>query len=142
MINPRMATMLALVVTDATVVPATLTAMLRPIVERTWNQLTVDGDTSTNDTVLLLASGAAGAAEIRPETDAFATLSAAVEAIARSIARQQAADGEGATTLITCQASGAPTDPEARAVARSLVPSSLLKAPLHRRDPTRARDLP
>jgi glutamate N-acetyltransferase/amino-acid N-acetyltransferase len=139
MIHPRMATMLALVVTDATVAPATLTAMLRPIVERTWNQLTVDGDTSTNDTVLLLASGAAGGAEVRPGTNAFATLAAAVEAVARSLARQQAADGEGATTLITCQASGARTDDEARAVARSVVASSLLKAAIHGRDPNWGR---
>jgi glutamate N-acetyltransferase/amino-acid N-acetyltransferase len=139
MIHPRMATMLALVVTDATVAPATLTAILGPIVERTWNQLTVDGDTSTNDTVLLLASGASGGAEVREGTEAFTTLAAAVEAVARSLAREQAADGEGATTLITCQASGAQTDQEARAVARSVVASSLLKAAIHGRDPNWGR---
>jgi glutamate N-acetyltransferase/amino-acid N-acetyltransferase len=139
MIHPRMATMLALVVTDATVAPAALGALLAPIVERTWNQLTVDGDTSTNDTVLLLASGAGESAEVREGTEAFATLAAAVEAVARSLARQQAADGEGATTLITCQASGARTDQEARAVARSVVASSLLKAAIHGRDPNWGR---
>jgi glutamate N-acetyltransferase/amino-acid N-acetyltransferase len=139
MIHPRMATMLALVVTDATASPATLTAMLGPIVERTWNQLTVDGDTSTNDTVLLLASGAGDGPEVREGTPAFAMLASAVEAVARSLARQQAADGEGATTLITCQASGARTDAEARAVARSVVASSLLKAAIHGRDPNWGR---
>jgi glutamate N-acetyltransferase/amino-acid N-acetyltransferase len=139
MIHPRMATMLALVVTDATVAPETLTALLGPIVERTWNQLTVDGDTSTNDTVLLLASGAGGSAEVRDHTDAFSTLAGAIEAVARSLARQQAADGEGATTLITCQASGARTDAEARAVARSVVASNLLKAAIHGRDPNWGR---
>jgi glutamate N-acetyltransferase/amino-acid N-acetyltransferase len=139
MIHPRMATMLALIVTDATVAPAALAALLAPIVERTWNQLTVDGDTSTNDTVLLLASGAGGSAEVREGTEASTTLAAAVEAVARSLARQQAADGEGATTLITCQASGARTDEEARAVARSVVASSLLKAAIHGRDPNWGR---
>ncbi|HEY4226812.1 MAG TPA: bifunctional glutamate N-acetyltransferase/amino-acid acetyltransferase ArgJ [Candidatus Limnocylindrales bacterium] len=139
MIHPRMATMLALVVTDATVAPETLTALLGPIVERTWNQLTVDGDTSTNDTVLLLASGAGGGAEVREGTAAFSTLAGAIEAGARSLARQQAADGEGATTLITCQASGARTDAEARAVARSVVASNLLKAAIHGRDPNWGR---
>jgi glutamate N-acetyltransferase/amino-acid N-acetyltransferase len=139
MIHPRMATMLALVVTDATVTPAALAALLGPVVERTWNQLTVDGDTSTNDTVLVLASGAAGGPEVRDGTEAFATLAAAVEAVARSLARQQAADGEGATTLITCQASGTRTDAEARAVARSVIASSLLKAAIHGRDPNWGR---
>jgi len=115
MIHPRMATMLALVLTDAPASPATLRAVLAPVVERTWNQLTVDGDTSTNDTVFLIASGAAGGAEIEQGSAAFAAFAAAVEAVARSLARQQAADGEGASTLITCQVSGAPDHAQARA---------------------------
>jgi glutamate N-acetyltransferase/amino-acid N-acetyltransferase len=139
MIHPRMATMLALIVTDAAVAPATLATILGRVVERTWNQLTVDGDTSTNDTVLLLASGAAGGAELAPDSAALTTLAKAVEAVARSLARQQAADGEGATTLITCQASGARDDAEARSVARSVVASSLLKAAIHGRDPNWGR---
>jgi glutamate N-acetyltransferase/amino-acid N-acetyltransferase len=139
MIHPRMATMLALVLTDAALDPATLHAVLAPVVERTWNQLTVDGDTSTNDTVFLLASGAAGAPPIASGTDAFATFAAAVEAVARSLARQQAADGEGATTLVTCQVSGAGTHAEARAVAREVVGSSLVKAAIHGRDPNWGR---
>jgi glutamate N-acetyltransferase/amino-acid N-acetyltransferase len=138
MIHPRMATMLALVLTDATATPRTLSALLPPIVDRTWNQLTVDGDTSTNDTVFLLASGAAGGAPI-DAGEPLSMLSRAVEAVARSLARQQAADGEGATTLITCQASGARDDAEARAVARSVVASSLVKAAIHGRDPNWGR---
>ncbi len=131
--------MLSIVLTDATVPPALLSAILRPAAARTWDQLTVDGDTSTNDTVFLLASGAAGTAEIRagsPESEAFA---AAVEAVARDLARQQAADGEGATTLLTCQVSGAIDDAEARAVARAIVSSSLVKAAIHGRDPNWGR---
>ena len=138
MIHPRMATMLAIIMTDASVAPAALHGMLSSIAQRTWNQTSVDGDTSTNDTVFLLASGAAGVqiVEGTPEAAAFA---AAVEAVARSLARQQAADGEGATTLITCQVSGAADDYDARAVARSVVSSQLLKAAVYGRDPNWGR---
>jgi glutamate N-acetyltransferase/amino-acid N-acetyltransferase len=139
MIHPRMATMLALILTDATAEPETLQAMLGPIVERTWNQLTVDGDTSTNDTVFLLASGAAGAAPVVAGSEEHRQLSRAVMAVARSLARQQAADGEGATTLITCQVSGAESDIEARAIARAIVGSNLVKAAVHGRDPNWGR---
>ena len=139
MIHPRMATMLALVLTDVPVSPAALRAVLSPVVERTWNQLTVDGDTSTNDTVFLLASGAAGGDEIEQGSAAFAAFAGGVEAVARSLARQQAADGEGASTLITCQVSGAPDHAQARAVAREVVRSSLVKAAIHGRDPNWGR---
>jgi len=139
MIHPRMATMLALVLTDAEAAPATLRAVLAPVVERTWNQLTVDGDTSTNDTVFLLASGAAGRPAVEQGSAAFAAFAAGVEAVARSLARQQAADGEGATTLVTCQVSGAPDHAQARAVAREVVGSSLVKAAIHGRDPNWGR---
>jgi glutamate N-acetyltransferase/amino-acid N-acetyltransferase len=131
MIHPRMATMLALILTDAIAEPDDLQAMLSPIVARTWNQLTVDGDTSTNDTVFLMASGGSGAQS--------SELGPAIEAVARSLARQQAADGEGATTLITCQVSGAGSDEDARAVARSVVASNLVKAAVHGRDPNWGR---
>jgi glutamate N-acetyltransferase/amino-acid N-acetyltransferase len=138
MIHPRMATMLSFILTDASVAPATLHGLLSPIVQRTWNQISVDGDTSTNDTVFLLASGASGAsvAVASPEAQ---RLGAAIEAVARSLARQQAADGEGATTLITCQVSGAADDYDARAIARSVISSSLLKAAVHGRDPNWGR---
>ncbi len=139
MIHPGMATMLAVLMTDATADPGTLEGLLRPAAARTWNQLTVDGDTSTNDTVFLLASGAAGAAAIVPGSPAAALLGDAVTAVARDLARQQAADGEGAGTLITCQVSGAVDDPEARAVARAVVASSLVKAAAHGGDPNWGR---
>jgi glutamate N-acetyltransferase/amino-acid N-acetyltransferase len=138
MIHPRMATMLSVVLTDASVAPATLHGLLSPIVQRTWNQLSVDGDTSTNDTVFLLASGAAGATVAAASREA-ALLGDAIEAVARSLARQQAADGEGAETLITCQVSGAADDYDARAIARSVISSSLLKAAVHGRDPNWGR---
>ncbi|MGZ6273292.1 MAG: bifunctional ornithine acetyltransferase/N-acetylglutamate synthase [Candidatus Limnocylindrales bacterium] len=139
MIHPRMATMLSVIVTDAGASPATLFGLLSPIVQRTWNQTSVDGDTSTNDTVFLLASGASKAGAVAAGTPEAQTLGRAIEAVARSLARQQAADGEGATTLITCQVSGAADDYDARAIARSVVSSSLLKAAVHGRDPNWGR---
>ncbi|HZM73485.1 MAG TPA: bifunctional ornithine acetyltransferase/N-acetylglutamate synthase [Candidatus Polarisedimenticolia bacterium] len=139
MIHPRMATMLSVVLTDASASPETLSAILRPAAARTWDQLTVDGDTSTNDTVFLLASGASGTSPVVLGTPAEAALRAAVEAVARDLARQQAADGEGATTLITCVARGARDDASARAIARAVVASSLVKAAVHGRDPNWGR---
>jgi glutamate N-acetyltransferase / amino-acid N-acetyltransferase len=139
MIHPGMATMLSIVLTDAAIEPALLHELLRTAAARTWNQLTVDGDTSTNDTVFALASGASGTAPVRTGSDAARQLGRAIEAIARDLARQQAADGEGATTLLTCQVSGAVDDADARAVARSVVASSLVKAAAHGRDPNWGR---
>jgi glutamate N-acetyltransferase/amino-acid N-acetyltransferase len=139
MIHPRMATMLSIVLTDVTVDPATLHGLLRPAAARTWDQLSVDGDTSTNDTVFVLASGAAGAAPVAAGTHEAAELGRALEAVARDLARQQAADGEGATTLITTQVSGAVDDADARAVARAVISSSLVKAAVHGRDPNWGR---
>ncbi|MEO8463233.1 MAG: bifunctional glutamate N-acetyltransferase/amino-acid acetyltransferase ArgJ, partial [Chloroflexota bacterium] len=139
MIHPNMATMLSLVLTDATADPALLASILRPVAARTWNQLSVDGDTSTNDTVFLLASGAAGGAPVIAGTPAGSALAAAVEAVARDLARQQAADGEGATCLLTCRVRGGADDADARAVARAVISSSLVKAAAHGKDPNWGR---
>jgi glutamate N-acetyltransferase/amino-acid N-acetyltransferase len=139
MIHPRMATMLAVILTDAAADPAVLWGILRPAAARTWNQLSIDGDTSTNDTAFLLATGAAGAAPVAVASPQAAALGRAVEAVARDLARQQAADGEGATTLITCQVSNATDDADARAIARAVVASSLVKAAVHGRDPNWGR---
>ena len=139
MIHPQMATMLSVLLTDAAAPPETLWSLLRPAAARTWNQLSVDGDTSTNDTVFLLASGASGAAPIEPGSTAATVLGTAIQAVARNLARQQAADGEGASTLITTVVSGARDDADARAVARAVVSSSLVKAAAHGRDPNWGR---
>jgi glutamate N-acetyltransferase/amino-acid N-acetyltransferase len=139
MIHPGMATMLAVMLTDASVPPPVLHTLLQGAAARTWNQLTVDGDTSTNDTVFLLASGASKTEDVRRDSTSFATLARGVEAVARDLARQQAADGEGATTLLTCQVSGARDAADARAVARAVVASSLVKAAVHGRDPNWGR---
>jgi glutamate N-acetyltransferase/amino-acid N-acetyltransferase len=134
MIHPRMATMLSVVLTDATASPGTLHALLRQAAATTWDQLSVDGDTSTNDTVFLLASGAVGAASADTDPAARAALGTAIEAVARDLARQQARDGEGATALITCQVAGAADDADARAIARAVISSSLVKAAVHGKD--------
>jgi glutamate N-acetyltransferase / amino-acid N-acetyltransferase len=139
MIHPRMATMLSVVLTDAAIEPAVLWALLRSAAVRTWNQLSVDGDTSTNDTVFTLASGASGAAPVGAGSAAADALGGAIEAVARDLARQQAADGEGASTLITASVTGARDDADARAVARAVVSSSLVKAAAHGRDPNWGR---
>jgi glutamate N-acetyltransferase/amino-acid N-acetyltransferase len=139
MIHPTMATMLSVVLTDAAVEPAVLWELLRPAAARTWDQLTVDGDTSTNDTVFVLASGAAGGASIEAGSTAATALGAAIEAVARDLARQQAADGEGATILLTADVRGARDDAEARGVARAVVSSSLVKAAAHGKDPNWGR---
>ena len=139
MIHPNMATMLSVVLTDAAIAPAALWGLLRPAAARTWDQLSVDGDTSTNDTVFVLASGASTAAAIDGPGDAAEALGSAIEAVARDLARQQAADGEGAATLITAEVTGAVDDAEARAVARAVISSSLVKAAAHGRDPNWGR---
>lgn len=139
MIHPQMATMLSIVLTDAQARPETLSRLLRPIVARTWDQTSVDGDQSTNDTVLLVASGASGSAPVEDDPGAVARFGSAVEAVARSLARQQAADGEGASTLITCVVTGGADDADARAAARAVVSSDLLKAAVHGADPNWGR---
>ncbi len=139
MIHPNMATMLAVVLTDASIEPGPLWELLRPAAARTWDQLSVDGDTSTNDTVFVLASGASDTVVVEPGTASAAALGRAIEAVARDLARQQAADGEGATILITAAVRGARDDAEARAVARSIVSSSLVKSAAHGKDPNWGR---
>jgi glutamate N-acetyltransferase/amino-acid N-acetyltransferase len=139
MIHPQMATMLSVLLTDAAADPKVLWGLLRPAAARTWDQLSVDGDTSTNDTVFLLASGASGAVPVGAGSAAADALGGAVEAIARDLARQQAADGEGASTLITAVVTGARDDADARAVARAVISSSLVKAAAHGRDPNWGR---
>ncbi|MFV2062530.1 MAG: bifunctional ornithine acetyltransferase/N-acetylglutamate synthase [Chloroflexota bacterium] len=139
MIHPGMATMLCFMLTDASVEPAALHRMLRPVVAHTWDQISVDGDQSTNDTVLVAASGASGAMPLVAGSDDEATFARALQAVARSLARQQVADGEGAATLIGCVVSGATDDVDARAAARKVIASSLVKTAIHGADPNWGR---
>ncbi|BAL00520.1 glutamate N-acetyltransferase/amino-acid acetyltransferase [Oscillibacter valericigenes Sjm18-20] len=132
MIHPNMATMLAYVTTDAKADPADLQKMLSSAVDKSFNMCTVDGDTSTNDSIFLLANGASGV-EIKSEEDK-AALSGLVEYICIDIARRIASDGEGATHLIEVEAYGLPTEHDARLVAKSIAGSTLFKAAVFGRD--------
>jgi glutamate N-acetyltransferase / amino-acid N-acetyltransferase len=139
MIHPNMATMLAYVTTDAAVAPGFLAAIVRRVADNSFNQVTVDGDSSTNDTFLLLANGAAGNPPVRLETPEAEQLEAALLTVARDLARQIARDGEGATRLITVSVTGGANFEEARLAARSVASSSLVKAAVHGGDPNWGR---
>ena len=137
MIHPQMGTMLAFVTTDAPTTPETLREALGPVVDRTFNQVTVDGDPSTNDTVLVLASGRAGGEPLAG--GALAAFGAGLEAVCRSLAEQIAADGEGAQHRIDVDVRGARDEGEARLVARAVAGSSLVKTAVHGADPNWGR---
>ncbi|MEP7082185.1 MAG: bifunctional glutamate N-acetyltransferase/amino-acid acetyltransferase ArgJ, partial [Chloroflexota bacterium] len=137
MIHPQMGTMLAFLTTDAPVEPAVLRTVLRETVDRTFNQVTVDGDPSTNDTVLVLAGGAAGGRALGGS--ALRTFAAGLEAVCQSLAEQIAADGEGAKHRIDVSVQGARDDREARLVARAVAGSSLVKTAVHGGDPNWGR---
>lgn len=128
MLAPNMATMLAVLTTDAAAEPDVLARVLRDAVTDTFNCITVDGATSTNDTVLLLAGGAAGPAGPK-------ALEAAVTEACASLAEQMVADAEGATKLVRIHVQGAASDTEARVAARAVATSQLTKCSWYGRDP-------
>jgi len=139
MIHPDLATMLAFLVTDAPVAPGDLQSLLAEAAEATFNRITVDGDTSTNDCVLLLAGGRAGGPPFgpgRPGWDGFADL---VRGVCDALARAIVVDGEGATKLVTVTVRGLATDAEALRVARQVATSSLVKTALFGADPNWGR---
>ncbi|MFQ6891251.1 MAG: bifunctional glutamate N-acetyltransferase/amino-acid acetyltransferase ArgJ [Acutalibacter sp.] len=128
MIHPNMATMLCFVTTDCAISPAMLDKAIHQVTEKTFNMISVDGDTSTNDTFAILANGAAGNPEITapgPDYDAFAQ---ALEAVCRQLSKLMAGDGEGATKLLVCRVDGAVDLAMARTVAKSVICSTLFKA--------------
>jgi glutamate N-acetyltransferase/amino-acid N-acetyltransferase len=140
MIHPNMATMLSLITTDAPVDPAYWRTLLSAGADASFNQISVDGDTSTNDTVIGLASGAAGGAAITgPASPGAPALAAAVTALLQGLAKSVAWDGEGATCLLECRATGAADARAARAVAKAVISSSLVKAAVFGHDPNWGR---
>jgi glutamate N-acetyltransferase/amino-acid N-acetyltransferase len=141
MIHPNMATMLAIITTDAAIAPALLQAELRAAVEHSFNRISVDGDMSTNDTVLLLASGASGVRIDTAESASRAAFSQALAEVCADLARQVARDGEGATRLIEITVTGARTSEEAHQVANSIACSPLFKCAVHGGDPNWGRVL-
>ena len=139
MIHPNMATMLAFVTCDAMVSSNLWQDMLKRAADRSFNQITVDGDTSTNDTLIALANGQSRTPAItQPGPDAD-KLEAMLTAVCQYLAKAIARDGEGATCLIECQVSGAADDAGARQIAKTVVGSSLVKSAIFGRDPNWGR---
>lgn len=134
MIHPNLATMLCFVTTDAAVEGKALQQALRTAVDATFNMLTVDGDTSTNDSVLVLANGVAGNSPLTEESDGYADFTAALTEVCREMAKQIAADGEGATKLLEVQVKNAATLQDARLVAKAVASSNLVKTALFGED--------
>ena len=128
MIHPNMCTMLAFVTTDAKISRKALQAALSEDVEDTYNMISVDGDTSTNDTVLLLANGAAGNEKIRYGTWEYEEFKSALHYVNETLAKEMAGDGEGATALFEAKIIGADTKEQAKRLAKSIVCSNLTKA--------------
>jgi glutamate N-acetyltransferase/amino-acid N-acetyltransferase len=143
MIQPNMATMLAFLATDAAISPSLLTLALRRAVVSTFNAITVDGDTSTNDTVAILANGQSGARKISTQSQRadFRAFTAALEKVCRQLALAIVADGEGAQRVIEIEVRGAPSVRAARQIARTIANSPLVKTALAGADPNWGRIL-
>lgn len=128
MIHPNLATMLVFITTDCNIAPEMLKKALKTDVQNTFNMVSIDGDTSTNDMVIVLANGMSGNEEISEENADFAEFMKALNTVTVALCRMIAADGEGATKLLECKVTGAKTEEDAKKVAKSVVCSSLLKA--------------
>ena len=128
MIHPNMATMLVFLTTDAAITPAMLQKALSGDIANTFNMLSIDGDTSTNDMVTVLANGLAGNPIVDAEGDDYTAFMKALNSVTIALCRMIAGDGEGATKLLECKVTGAADLPTAKTVAKSVICSSLLKA--------------
>ena len=128
MIHPNMATMLCFVTTDCAITPEMLDKAIHQVTDCTFNMISVDGDTSTNDTFAILANGAAGNQEIQEEGADYDAFVEALEAVCRKLSKLMAGDGEGATKLLVCKVEGASDMLTAKTVAKSVICSTLFKA--------------
>ncbi|WP_343214256.1 bifunctional glutamate N-acetyltransferase/amino-acid acetyltransferase ArgJ [Flavonifractor sp. An100] len=128
MIHPNMGTMLAFLTTDCAITQEMLSDALHEVVSKTFNRVTVDGDTSTNDTCLLLANGMAGNPLVEWKDEDYETFKAALDHVCRYLARAIAGDGEGATRLVTCKVTGARSEESAERLSKAVVGSALVKA--------------
>ena len=139
MIAPNMATMLSFILTDAAIEPAALQMLLAQAAESTFNAVTVDGDTSTNDTVFLLAGGRAGFPPLTRQDPGLDVFRRVLTDVMADLARQIAADGEGATKLVTIRVAGAASDEQAKAAALTVANSPLVKTAFFGQDPNWGR---
>ena len=134
MIHPNMATMLSVITTDAKVSHEVLQGMLSEIVKDSFNMISVDRDTSTNDTCVLLANGAAGAGEIKKDTKEYEALYEAVSYVATDLAKKMAGDGEGCTRLLEVIVKGTKTKQDAVTLSKSVISSNLVKTAIYGKD--------
>jgi glutamate N-acetyltransferase / amino-acid N-acetyltransferase len=141
MIHPNMATMLGYIATDAAVAQPALEAMIRHAVDRSFNCITVDGDTSTNDSLILVATGQAGNAELKESAAGFAALRDAVTEVAATLAQAIVRDGEGATKFMTIRIEGGRNREECRKVGYAIAHSPLVKTAFFASDPNLGRIL-
>ncbi len=139
MIHPNMGTMLCFIMTDVAIDQKLLQETLRSIVDETYNMVSVDGDTSTNDTVLVLANGQAGGPRIEGTGDDLDTFKAALLEVCTFLAKETARDGEGASRLFTAHVTGAPDRDTARTLAKAIITSNLTKAAIFGRDANMGR---
>jgi len=139
MIHPNLATMLAFVATDAAIAPSLLQETLQDVTERTFNAISVDGDTSTNDTLVVLANGEAGVPPIKTRTSAHRAFAAALEEVCRSLALQIVADGEGAQRVIEIEVRNAKNEADAHRIAETIATSALVKTAFAGGDPNWGR---
>ncbi len=139
MIEPNMGTMLAFITTDAAIEPDMLQLALKDVTDQTFNCITVDGDTSTNDMVLTMASGKAGNASLTPAHKDWDVFVEMLQETCEDLAKMIARDGEGATKLIEVQVAGAADDEQAVQVAKTVVGSSLVKTAVYGADPNWGR---
>src|SRR5260370_14565173 len=139
MIHPNMATTLAFVTTDAAIAPSLLQKTLKEVTVRTFNAISIDGDTSTNDALLVLANGEAGAPAIKSGTKAHRDFTAALEEVCHSLALQIVADGEGAQRVIEIEVRGAQSEAAARRIAETVATSPLVKTAFAGADPNWGR---
>ncbi|HDR5351568.1 TPA: bifunctional glutamate N-acetyltransferase/amino-acid acetyltransferase ArgJ [Bacillus thuringiensis] len=139
MIHPNMATMLSFITTDAHIEHDVLQTALSQITNHTFNQITVDGDTSTNDMVIVMASGLSETSPINMEHTDWETFVCALQKVCEDLAKKIAQDGEGATKLIEVNVLGAQTNEEAKKIAKQIVGSSLVKTAIHGEDPNWGR---
>ena len=139
MIHPNMATMLAFITCDANISTQTLQQALSELVQITFNQITVDGDTSTNDMVIVMSNGCTNNKEILPNTSDYTKFKAMLFHVMQDLAKKIAKDGEGATKLIEVNVTGAQNSESARMIAKSIVGSSLVKTAIFGEDPNWGR---
>ena len=128
MIHPNIATMLCFLTTDCAISTAMLDRAIHKVTGNTFNMISIDGDTSTNDTFAVLANGVAGNPEIVEENEDYAAFTEALEAVCRELSKLMAGDGEGATKLLVCSVDGAEDEETAKTVAKSVICSTLFKA--------------